>query len=172
MSNNQCNELKNINYQSMLLNNNKSDNNQNINSSNSNNTLENFEDFLEKEKNTNMKNITWSKLNKMNKMNKLRDFANEYCKSNDLNEEIKNELNIFLKLSLDRKRLQRVKDIDFDKKTGTVKNIPGLQYKKNVRKFTLKNNDKNASSLKNLGNGKSKNNIKHIKYSNNRNENK
>lgn len=164
MNNRECIELNNINYQSMLLNNNKHIN-KTSNTETIKNSLERFENILEQEKNEDNKEITWNKLNKMNKMNKLKEFAEDYCKTNNLNCDIKQELEDFLKLSLDRKRLQRVKDIQYDKKTGVVKHIPGLQFKKNVKKFTLKNNDKNTSTLKNLGNGKSKNKIKHIKMS-------
>jgi hypothetical protein len=57
---------------------------------------------------------------------------------------------VFLKECLDKKRLQRVKDVDYDKITGELKDIPALAYNKSAKHFTLKNLDKRVSTLKSL----------------------
>ena len=56
----------------------------------------------------------------------------------------------FLKDCLDKKKLQRVKDVIYDKTTGMVKEIPALHYVKSSKHFTLKNIDKRVSTLKSL----------------------
>ena len=41
---------------------------------------------------------------------------------------------------LDKKLLQKVKDVIYDKENGIIKDIPGLIYNKQHKKFTIKNN--------------------------------
>ena len=45
-----------------------------------------------------------------------------------------------------RKKLQRVKDINYNKETGEIISIPGLTFQKN--KFTIKRADKKNTTLK------------------------
>ena len=70
---------------------------------------------------------------------------------------------LFLKDSLDKKKLSRVKDVIYDKENGVVKEIPALLYTKSNKHFTLKNIDKRVSTLKSLapkkGNGTIKNKL-------------
>jgi hypothetical protein len=72
-------------------------------------------------------------------------------------------LTSFLKDSLDKKKLSRVKDVIYDKENGVVKEIPALLYTKSNKHFTLKNIDKRVSTLKSLapkkGNGTIKNKL-------------
>ena len=51
---------------------------------------------------------------------------------------------------LDKKKLQRVKDVEYSKEIGEIKSIPALQYMKQTKHFTLKNVDKRVSTLKSL----------------------
>jgi hypothetical protein len=113
------------------------------------NNLSNLEYFLENEKNNN-KNEPWCKLDKTIKSIKLIQYTNEYKIQHELDAEEENNMIQFLKESLDRKKLQRVKDVIYDKVTGTIKDIPGLSYIKANRHFTLKNIDKRVSTLKSL----------------------
>jgi hypothetical protein len=90
-------------------------------------------------------------------------YAELYAKEKEYNEEEKNNLIRFLKDSLDRKKLQRVKDVIYDKITGEVKEIPGLFYNKTNNHFTLKNLDaKRVSTLKSLPPKKVKGTLKNI----------
>jgi hypothetical protein len=57
--------------------------------------------------------------------------------------------------ALDKKQLQRIKDINYDKERGIINNIPNLQFNKITRKFTMKRSDKQVSTLKSLGPKKS-----------------
>jgi len=130
----------------------------------SNNDMVNLEKFLEDEKNNN-KNEPWSKLNKTIKTQKILEFVEQYKTSKNLNEDEKKQLLHFLKDCLDRKRLQRVKDVVYDKTTGTIKDIPCLFYNKASKNFTLKNETKRVSTLKSLAQKKNNGSIK------NKNEN-
>jgi len=141
--NDECQELKNIKYKTMLLNGNP------LQETKSSNDLSNLEKFLENEKNNN-NNEPWCKLNKTVKTKKLIDFVDVYKKDKKLNEEETKLLVAFLKDCIDRKKLQRVKDVSYDKSNGTIKEIPALTYIKNTKHFTLKNIDKRVSTLKSL----------------------
>ena len=73
-----------------------------------------------------------------------------YKKDKNLNENEEKILITFLKDSLDKKKLSRVKDVIYDKINGVVKEIPALTYTKSTKHFTLKNTDKRVSTLKSL----------------------
>jgi len=138
----ECQELKNIKYQTMLLNgNSKID-------SNKQNT-ENLEDFLEKENASNKKQ-PWSKLGRSTKLKKITLFVNEYSEEHKLSIKEKKLLSAYLILCLLKKKLQRVKDVIYDVKNEKIKTIPGLKFNKIKKKFTLRNLDKKKSTLKGL----------------------
>ena len=139
----ECVELKNIKYKTMLL------SGVPLQETKSANDLLNLEKFLEDEKNNN-KNEPWCKLDKTIKLKKLSLFAEQYKENNNLNHEESQILLVFLKDCVDRKKLQRVKDVNYDKVTGSIKDIPALTYVKTTKHFTLKNIDKRVSTLKSL----------------------
>jgi hypothetical protein len=139
----ECLELKSIKYKTMLLNGNP------LTEIKSSNDLSNLDKFLEDNKNTNQSE-PWSKLDKTTKTKKLNAYAENYSKVNNYTDEEARLLISFLKECLDKKRLQRVKDVDYDKNTGQLKDIPALAYNKTTKHFTLKNLDKRISTLKSL----------------------
>ena len=139
----ECIELKNIKYKSMLLNGN------NFKETKLSNNLSSLEKFLEDEKNVN-KSEPWCKLDKTIKTIKLLEYVKEYKEKHELSEEEEILLVQFLKDCLNRKKLQRVKDVLYDKTSGKVKEIPALIYTKANKHFTLKNLDNRVSTLKSL----------------------
>lgn len=139
----ECIELKNIKYKTMLLSGNP------LIETKTSSDQSNIDKFLEEEKNTN-KNGPWCKLDKTVKIQKMMLYVDEYKKTNNLDEEETLILVKFLKDCLDRKKLQRVKDVNYDKVEGIIKEIPVLAYNKINRHFTLKNMDKRVSTSKNL----------------------
>ena len=142
--NQECQELKNIKYKTMLL------NGQPLQETKLANDLSNLDFFLEHEKNNNV-NEQWCKLNKTIKTKKLIEFVDFYKKEKNLNEEESKLLILFLKDCIDKKKLQRVKDVVYDKINGKIKEIPSLCYTKLTKHFTLKNVDnKRISTLKSL----------------------
>jgi hypothetical protein len=140
----ECQELKNIKYKTMLL------NGVPLPETKSSNDLSNLDKFLENEKNNNV-NEHWCKLNKTVKTKKMQEYVEKYKEENNLSEKERDLLLTFLKDCLDRKKLQRVKDVIYDKENGMVKEIPALCYIKASKHFTLKNMDnKRVSTLKSL----------------------
>jgi hypothetical protein len=140
---NECQELKNIKYKTMLL------NGVQLPETKSSNDMSNLDKFLENEKNNNV-NEPWCKLNKTIKMKKLQEYVAVYKEDNKLSDEESELLITFLKDCVDRKKLQRVKDVIYDKENGKIKEIPALYYMKLNKHFTLKNLDKRVSTLKSL----------------------
>ena len=150
-------ELLNIKYKNMLLN-----PNNNIFNNDKKEQSQSLDDFL----NTTTDNVkvkSWSQLNKMEKIQKIGMYVDKISIEYDLETKEIDDLKIYLKQCLNRKQLQRIKDVVYDKKEGIIKKINGLQIKKGKlgekeKRFTLKNIDKKDSTLKNLGSGKQKRN--------------
>jgi hypothetical protein len=161
--NNECQELKNIKYKSMLL------SGAPLQETKSSNDLSNLDKFLENEKNVNVSE-PWCKLNKTIKTKKLLEYVEIYKKNINLDNEEEQILISFFKDCLDRKKLQRVKDVIYDKDTGIIRDIPGLCFIKNNRHFTLKNMDKRVSTLKSLAPKKSQGTIRKKELAKNDNE--
>jgi hypothetical protein len=149
----ECLELKNIKYKTMLLNGNP------LKETKSENDMSNLDKFLEDEKNNNV-NEPWCKLNKTVKTKKLIEYVEKYKTDKCLDEEEEKLLTIFLKDCLDRKKLLRVKDVIYDKTNGSIKEIPALAYTKINKHFTLKNMDKRVSTVKSLAPKKAQGTIK------------
>jgi len=141
----ECLELKNIKYKTMLQCGNKT-----FHETKSENDMNNLDTFLESEKNSS-KEEPWCKLDKTIKTLKLLEFVLSYKKEHNLDDEESELLTAYLKDCIDRKKLNRVKDVVYDKTTGSIKEIPGLIYTKSNKHFTLKSSDKNrVSTLKSL----------------------
>ncbi len=121
----------------------------NSNRKKSENDLQNLETLLESERIEN-DNETWSKLNKTIKLKKILIFANKYKEQNNLSEDEYESLISFLRDCLDKKKLQRVKDVEYNRENGEIISIPALFYNKNNNHFTLKNLNKKVSTLKSL----------------------
>lgn len=106
--------------------------------------------ILEREKQTN-KNDNWNKIDKTEKIQKLHIFAEKYGKSHNLSSiDIKNMKTFFIE-SLEKMKLQKTKDVVYDKETREITSIPALFFNINTHNFTLRNMDnKRVSTLKSL----------------------
>ena len=156
MSNtNECQELKNIKYKTMLLSGTSTD----ITPSVGNTDTIDVDILLEKERKLNNKE-PWSKLDKTIKIKKLDDYVTRITDEHSLTPLEAQSLKKYLAVSLDRKKLQRVKDVLYDKILGSIKSIPSLHFNTTTRKFTLKRSEKRVSTLKSLGKGKTRKNNK------------
>ena len=107
----ECNELKTIKYKTLLM------NGIAWPETKSSSDLVNLDKYLENEKNSNA-NEPWSKLDKTAKIKKLALFAEGYKSDHTLSDEEFSKLTSFLKDCLDMKKLQRVKDVIYDKTNG------------------------------------------------------
>ena len=100
MSNNVCNELKTLKYKSMILNGVPWPENK------SSSDMANLDKFLESEKHTNS-NEPWSKLDKTDKLKKLILFADNYKTTNILTDIEYEQLIIFFRECLDKKKVTK-----------------------------------------------------------------
>ena len=108
-----------------------------------------LEDMLETEKQTN-KLAAWNKLDKTSRVQKLHAFAEKYGREHGFPaKEIKN-LKLFFTSSLDKGRLNRAKDVVYDRETREVKSVPSLHFISESKSFTLRNleDSKRVSTLK------------------------
>jgi len=109
-----------------------------------------IDSMLEKEKQQN-KSESWNKLDKTAKIQKLHAFAEKYGKENSLPvKEVKN-LKAFFVESLDKGKLQKTKDVVYDKDSREIDSIPALHFNTEKHNFTLRILDtKRVSTLKSL----------------------
>ena len=116
--------------------------------------IANINSFLEKES-INNKTESWNKLDKTEKIRLLTNYVNDTIADvHTLTSSDITELKQYLIDSLDKKKLQHVKDVQCDKVTGKIISIPTLHFNATTKKFTLKRAEKRVSTLKSLGKGK------------------
>jgi hypothetical protein len=151
----ECHELKNIKYQTLLLNGNTID-------FDDQSTQKDIHTYLDNEQKNNDYCKPWSKLDKLSKIEKLYEYAEIYIQKEKMKSDNLSVMKKYLREALDKKRLQRIKDVVYDKEQGKITNIPGLVFKKQSRKFTLRNQEKRSSTLKNLGRGKDRKKVKKL----------
>ena len=125
--------------------------NTNVNISETNETNYNeIEKMLEREKQQN-KNETWNKLDKTIKIQKLHEFAEKYGKEHAFPVKDIKLLKTFFIECLEKIKLQKTKDVVYDKETRTLTSIPALHFNVATNKFTLNVVDaKRISTLKSL----------------------
>ena len=109
-----------------------------------------IDEILENEKQKN-KSDPWNKLDKTVKIQKLHAFAEKYGKENGLPvKEIKSLKQFFISC-LEKQKLQKTKDVVYDKEKKELISIPALHFNSENHNFTLKNMDaKRVSTLKSL----------------------
>ena len=142
-----CHDLRNIQYKTMLMN----GKTMTANKSNESNIVC-VERLLDEEMKTN-KNVTWARLDKGEKIRKLNEYADNYCgdASNFCTDS--HLLKQYLIIALDRNRLQKVREVKYNKDTGTIENIPCLIFNTTTKRFTLNRSDKRVSTISSLGVG-------------------
>ena len=145
----ECQQLKNIKFKNMLL--------TGTGASPAVRTVHskkaNIDLFLEKESNLN-KHEPWNKLDKTDKIKQLTEYVNTSASTFSLNQTEIADCKAYLIESLDKKKLQHVKDVQYDVQTGKILTIPSLHFNTTSRKFTFKRCEKRASTSKSLGSGK------------------
>ena len=78
----------------------------------------------------------WNKLNKSLKLKRLMDFADRYSVSETLDDVKKTQLKQMLKDKLDKKCLQKIKDVVYNADEERIERIPALYMVHN--KYTLR----------------------------------
>lgn len=117
---------------------------------NANRHANNIDSILENEKQKN-KSDSWNKLDKTVKIQKLHAFAEKHGRYNGYPaKEVKN-LKVFFVDCLNKAKLQKTKDVIYEKETGEITAIPALFFNSITHNFTLKIMDsKRVSTLKSL----------------------
>ena len=152
----QCQELKNIEYKTMLLNGTSL-----VSKKNNNNNIDKITNFLENESDANKKE-PWIKLDKTQKIKKLNVFITKLSSEYNLTNEESKNFQQFLLRYYERKNLTKAKDVNYNKETGIINSIPNLFFNENSRNFYFKKDDKHVSTVKSLPPDK-KNKIKTLK---------
>jgi hypothetical protein len=113
-------------------------------------TYQTIETMLENEKQHN-KTETWNKLDKTVKIQKLHQFSEKYGKEHAMPMKDIRLLKIFFIECLDKNKLQKTKDVVYDKERREIISIPTLHFNQTNHNFTLRILDaKRVSTLKSL----------------------
>lgn len=95
--------------------------------------------------------ITWNKLTKITKKHKLYQYAEKYAAENKYNANDLKMLKMFFLKTLDKGKLNKIKEVNYDLENQEIINIPGLFFNQTTKNFTLRNMDpKHVSTLKSL----------------------
>jgi hypothetical protein len=108
--------------------------------------MDTLEKFLDESTETS-KTERWNRLDLTMKLHKVREYISKYKEENSLSDEETDVLFKYLKDCLDKKKLTRVKDVVYDNDEDKLVSIPGLQYNKVSKKYTIKNTDSKKSSV-------------------------
>ena len=184
---NECIELKNLKYKSMMLKNNQRRGDaamQMLHNTSATDSISNVEKYLDHERSRKTTDL-WGKLDKTVKLSKLNAFAQKYISDNGLPESELTQLVTFLTTCIDHKKIVKTKDVVYDKVSGMIISIPILTHVTSGSitssslslpatsgsgsgsspiKFTLRRCEKRPSTLKSLPHG-------HSKFINNNNNN-
>ena len=113
-------------------------------------SLNTMDSMLEKETNRN-KTDSWNRLDKTIKLRKLNAYAEIYGREHALSSKDVKLMQSFFIESLEKNKLQRTKEVIYDKDTHEIRSIPALHYNAINRHFTLRITDtKRVSTLKSL----------------------
>lgn len=106
--------------------------------------------ILEREKQNN-KSETWNKLDKTIKIQKLHAFAEKYGKEHNFPIKDIKSLKLFFIDCLEKNKIQKAKDVNYDKESRSIISIPSLYFNNNTRNFSLKiTYSKRVSTIKSL----------------------
>jgi hypothetical protein len=108
-----------------------------------------IDSILENE-NIHHKSESWNKLHKTTKLQVLHSFAEKYGIHHSLSAKEIRSLKQFLKESLEKKKLQKAKDIVYNKVKQEITEIPGLAFNQHTNSFTLRIDTKRVSTLSSL----------------------
>jgi len=109
-----------------------------------------IDQMLEREKLHN-KSETWNKLDKTVKIQKLHQFAEKYGREHALPVKEIKALKAFFVSCTDKSKLQKTKEVIYNKDIREITSIPALHFNVGTHSFTLKNMDaKRVSTIKSL----------------------
>lgn len=93
------------------------------------------------------KSESWNKLHKTTKIQRLHLYAEKYGTTNNYSIKEIRLLKHFLSDSIERKKLLKTKEVNYNKKNGEITDIPGLLFNTGTNNFTLRADTKRPSTL-------------------------
>ena len=98
---------------------------------------------------------SWNKLDKTHKLTLINNYVDVLAETppNNMTINAVLELKKYLSDGLDKKRLNQIKDVVYNKETKTITSIPLLHFNPVSNRYTLKRAEKRVSTLKSLGKG-------------------
>ena len=138
-----CIELKNLEYKNVLMYGN------NLKPKDESMNVSILEQILEKESQMNRLDL-WPKLDKTDKIIKLKIYAKKMVENYNLTTEEEKQLNNYFLYCLERKYLQKIKDVNYNRETGIIESIPNLHFIEDTRTFYIKKGEKHGNTLKSL----------------------
>jgi len=94
---------------------------------------------------------TWNKLDKISKKNKMFCYAEKFAIENKYNASELKMLKMFFLKTLEKGKLNKIKEVNYSVETQEITSIPGLFFNQTTKNFTLRNMDpKHVSTLKSL----------------------
>ena len=96
------------------------------------------------------KTEAWNKLNKTLKLQKLHTYSDKFGTENEYTTTEIIHLKRFFTEALEKKKLQKTKEVIYDKLTQEVKEVPGLFLNPSNHSFTIRIDTKRISTLKSL----------------------
>jgi len=109
----------------------------------------NVDELLENEK-THNNNDSWNKLDNISKKQLLKSYADKYGLDNNLTTKEIEDLKSFFNDAIQKNKLKKTKEVQYNKDTRIILNIPSLFFNTNNRSFSLRNIEKRVSSLKSM----------------------
>ena len=103
--------------------------------------------LLEKEKIRN-KGDVWIKLDKTIRNQLLQEFADKYGKEHSLSSKDLKLLKTFFKTCLDKNKLNKSKDVAYNRENRVITSIPALHFNQVTKNFTLKILDNKRINIK------------------------
>ena len=149
--NDDCQELKNIEYKTLLLNGtNLCPKYKTYNCSNTD-----LETMISNDVEL-KKNESWNKLDKTQKSLHINKYCLKLKSVYNLSQDEFNETLKYLNKCIERKFLNKAKDVIYNKDSNEITNIPNFLFLNDSRKFHLKKDDKHVSTVKSLSEKKVK----------------
>tara|TARA_B110000467_G_C18308470_1_gene476310 strand:+ start:1347 stop:1868 length:522 start_codon:yes stop_codon:yes gene_type:complete len=135
-----CKEYNTLKYKTMIM------TGKNMDTQIINETSEEMlHDFLMMESSNNKKQ-QWNKLSKTFKIKKLQEYVNITLKEeHQLTSEECGQTMVYVKKLLERKKLTKNSEIDYNEETGVIESVHCIVFQNVHRKFTLNKDMKNTS---------------------------
>ena len=102
------------------------------------------------------KNESWNKLDKTQKSLHINKYCLKLKSVYNLSQDEFNETLKYLNKCIERKFLNKAKDVIYNKDSNEITNIPNFLFLNDSRKFHLKKDDKHVSTVKSLSEKKVK----------------